>query len=312
MMLRHQLAVTALTLTLVGVGVTCTGVALMPQAGGNGPPVPAAAAAKKDEPAVKMVAVTAQIATTERKLADAVGQWKQTQPKVPAGELRAKAELLGAIDLLIFKSEVEIRKLEIQSEPLQAKLESIKSEKLTDEKLIKLTSNQGIFTPEDVQLLGREVQNWKNRVEQKDMSPESKKEAALEFEAAKKKYLASANAQLEEVTKSYQRYLGRTAEAKLGGYTASMKAEQLTLSVTTEKRKIIALELAQLEAVPAEPAAVVALRQELATLTAGREALKAQHPEAFDPATRSAVATEKLLHELVELRGEVKNLRDGK
>ena len=91
-----------------------------------------------------------------------------------------------------------------------------------------------------------------------------------------------------------------------------LSKEKLNLSVVADKRKAIADELAKIEAVPAEPAAVVAFRQELATLTASREALKAKHPEAFDPATRSAVAMEKLLRELVELRAEVKRLRDGK
>ena len=45
---------------------------------------------------------------------------------------------------------------------------------------------------------------------------------------------------------------------------------------------------------------------------AGRDVLKAQNPEVFDPATRSAVAMEKVLLELIELRAEVKRLRDGK
>ena len=72
------------------------------------------------------------------------------------------------------------------------------------------------------------------------------------------------------------------------------------------------LDLAKLEAVPAEPAAVVVLRQELASLTANRDVLKARNPGLFDPATRSAVAMEKVLLELIDLRAEVKRLRDGK
>ena len=66
-----------------------------------------------------MVAVNAQIATAERKLADAVEQWKQRVPKVPAGELRAKVELLGAVELLIFKSEVDVLRVDLQIEPIQ-------------------------------------------------------------------------------------------------------------------------------------------------------------------------------------------------
>ena len=86
----------------------------------------------------------------------------------------------------------------------------------------------------------------------------------------------------------------------------------MTLSIYKEKRAALVTELAKLDATPAEPAAVVVLRQELASLTTNRDVLKARHPELFDPATRSAVAMEKLLLELIDRRAEVKRPRDGK
>jgi RNA polymerase sigma factor (sigma-70 family) len=319
MMFRHQIAVTAAALTLVGVGVTGTGVALMPQAGGNGPPVPAPVAAKKDDPAVKMVAVTVQIATTERKLTEAVEQWKQIVPKVPAGELRAKAELLGAIDLLIFKSEVEIRKYEVQLEPIQKELDNINKLTLTEEMLVTYAAG-GRDLRESNEL--REIADSLRRTKQLmtgrkgvgtvNVSPEVAKKAEADFEKYKKLYLEGAAKEIDSLNRSYREWLAKSKVPDIKSLTESLNKEKLTLSVTAEKRKIIAIELTQLEAVPAEPAAAVALRQELATLTAGREALKTQHPEVFDPATRSAVAMEKVLLELIELRAEVKRLRDGK
>ena len=142
--------------------------------------------------------------------------------------------------------------------------------------------------------------------------PSVVKQAEDEYAKYKPQYLTLAGKEIDILNRNHRENRAKFKVPEIKRLSEAMTKEKLTLSVTSGKRKIIAAELAILEAVPPEPAAVVALRQELATLTASREALKAQHPEAFDPATRSAVAMEKLLHELVEMRGDVKKLRDGK
>ena len=136
MMLRTKITVAIAVLAAVTVGVAGTGTALMPQAGG---PTPAAASPPKppaDTPASAMRALTAEVAAAEKTLADRVSEWKQRQSKVPPADLRAKTELLGSIDLLIFKSEVEIRKTELQLDPMQQKLEKINAIFLTEEQLL--------------------------------------------------------------------------------------------------------------------------------------------------------------------------------
>ena len=325
MMLRHQLAVTAVALTLVGVGVTGTGVALMPQPGGNRPPVPAAVAAAKDDPAVKVAVLNTQIVTTERKLADAVEQWKHSVPKVPAGELRGKAELLSAINLLVFKSEVEIRKYELRIEPMQKGADAVNKLTPTEDQILEMANRLPGDDPNDPSGFHKAGDSFgsakylltlrKNEIKQfgsNQANRQGLKEAEEWYDKSKATYLKMASERMEFATQFYRQTRIAYEFSNLSELIGLLKKEKLNLSVITEKRQLIAIELAKLEAVPAEPAAVVALRQELATLTASREALKAQHPGAFDPATRSAVAMEGLLHELVELRGEVKKLRDGK
>ena len=321
MMFRHQLAVTAAALTLVGVGVTGTGVALMPQAGGNGPPVPAATAAKKDDPSVKMVAVTTQIVTTERKLADAVEQWKQTQPKVPAGELRAKAELLSAIELLIFKSELSIEMNRALITRLNVQIEEAVKSPIHQGVLISLAGEFGspglIESGKKLNQQQREAHDARSKFTVKDYQKRIDLDKVTEkltddfLEQCKQEGVSSSK-ELAAITLEHRRSLRIPLEDDLYKATAVIESEQGTVDIYRKKRIELANELAKLEAVPAEPVAVVALRQELATLTANRDVLKAQHPEAFDPATRSAVAMEKVLLELIELRAEVKRLRDGK
>ena len=114
------------------------------------------------------------------------------------------------------------------------------------------------------------------------------------------------------MNKSYQSHLAKYFESQIQPLESNIAAERVTLSIYKEKRAALVAELAKLEAVPAEPAAVVALRQELAALAVNRDVLKARHPELFDPATRSAVAMEKVLLELIDRRAEVKRPRDGK
>ena len=316
-MIRLKTAATAAVLLFAGVSVTGTGVALMPQAGGQ-VPTPAPAAAEPVNPAAAYAATASQIAATERKLADAVEQWKASLPKVPPGELRAKAELLGAIDLLIFKSEVEIRKLELQIEPLQKNLEEINNLTLTEEQILAYAGQHGIHGSNELNELGLILSRAKQmKTPRKGMgsvnpSPAQVKRAEEEYEKYKPQYLALAAKEIDALNRSHRETLAKFKVPDIKLLTDTMTKEKLTLSVTIEKRKAIADELAKLEAVPAEPAGVAGLRKELTTLSANREAMKARHPELFDPATRSAVAMEKVLQELIDLRAEVKRLREAK
>ena len=320
MMIRHQLAATAVALTLVGVGVTGTGVALMPHPGGDGPPVPAAVAAKKDDPAVTMIAVNAQIAATERKLTDAVEQWKQSVPKVSPVNIRAKAELLSAVELLIFKSEVDVLRVDLQIEPIQKKIDTIETRILTDNGAI------ADFADKYAQDASAEVLKLGESMVQAEMLATAASTAInngappnpnidrlyIEYNKLRELYCVAARKELGRMNKSYQNYFASFFKSQIQPLEFGIAAERVTLSIYKQKRQALLDDLAKLEAAPPEPAAVVALRQELATLTASREALKARHPEVYDPATRSAVAMEKVLLELIDLRAEVKRLRDGK
>ena len=320
MMLRHQLAATAVALTLVGVGLTGTGVALMPQAGGDGPPAPAAIAAKKDDTAVAMTAVNTQIVTTERKLTDAVEQWKQTVPKVSPVNIRAKAELLSAVELLIFKSEVDVLRVDLQIEPIQKKIDTIETRILTDNGAI------ADFADKYAQDASAEVLKLGESMVQAEMLATAASTAInngappnpnidrlyIEYNKLRELYCVAARKELGRMNKSYQNYFASFFKSQIQPLEFGIAAERVTLSIYKQKRQALLDDLAKLEAVPPEPAAVVALRQELATLAASREALKARHLELSDPATRSAVAMEKVLLELIDLRAEVKRLRDGK
>ncbi len=124
MMLRHQLAVTAVALTLVGVGVTGTGVALMPQAGSNGPPVPAVVAATKkadlaadikDAEAVRIMklAQTLDILDSEiyRHQEYLIAEERKSPPMSDL-ILKAKAALLIQVELQLIQTEVTVHEVE--------------------------------------------------------------------------------------------------------------------------------------------------------------------------------------------------------
>ena len=132
------------------------------------------------------------------------------------------------------------------------------------------------------------------------------------YHEEKKAYLAEA-AKAKSVLNVWYRELRKEgARNEVAALNSGIASERVTLSIYKEKRDVLSAELAKLDAVPAEPASLADLRKELASLTANREALKARNPGLFDPATRSAVAMEKVLLELIDLRAEVKRLRDGK
>ena len=142
MMLRHQLAVTAVALTLVGVGVTGTGVAQMPQPGGDGPPVPAAVAAKKDEPAAKpdadVVHKQQLRSTLDQLLAeidtvkDDITSAERKNPPMSDAMLRAKTSLLSQIESQLFQKEVTVQTSQLKLDELTRQFKQLDRNNFTD------------------------------------------------------------------------------------------------------------------------------------------------------------------------------------
>ena len=145
MMLRHQLAVTAVALTLVGVGVTGTGVALMPQPGGNGPPVPAAVAAKKDEPAAKpdadVVHKQQLRSTLDQLLAeidtvkDDITSAERKNPPMSDAMLRAKTSLLSQIESQLFQKEVTVQTSQLKLDELTRQFKQLDRKNFTESEI---------------------------------------------------------------------------------------------------------------------------------------------------------------------------------
>ena len=215
---------------------------------------------------------------------------------------------------------MDVLRVDLQIEPIQKKIDTIETRILTDNGAI------ADFADKYAQDASAEVLKLGESMVQAEMLATAASTAInngappnpnidrlyIEYNKLRELYCVAARKELGRMNKSYQNYFASFFKSQIQPLEFGIAAERVTLSIYKQKRQALLDDLAKLEAVPPEPAAVVALRQELATLAASREALKARHLELSDPATRSAVAMEKVLLELIDLRAEVKRLRDGK
>ncbi len=332
MMLRHQLAVTALALTLVG--VTGTGVALMPRPGGTGPPVPAAAAAKKDDPAAPPAGglkpakedEAAKLARTiddlyeninarESILETRLSELRKVRPRASRAEIQAKEVLYSMIEQTIFKSEVEQRRAELMLPFLSKQLEQQRKATITDMQLLQRAGQYGNFNLRklagDLRTAYQMGSDGLSR-EYLEMSVEANASRQEEFANAKAFYLDEAKKQINDINVWFQDVNLMSTQSQIKKIEDSIKSEAETIAIYREKREKLARELAEQESFHSERIEFSSQRSQIAILKAKRNELLAQQLGVRVPASNSDELLRQVLAEMIELRAEVKRLRDGK